>query len=371
MVSVRVQRLAGETSVSYTVVGEDALPVAPIEAYLVHLVARGKSPATVKAYAQDLKDLFVWLGQRGQDFAEVELEDLAQFVAWLRRPVELRQPGVFVLPGSPSALDAATLLRKRAALAGFYRFHAVRGSAKAVLGGATPGARHATGDYLPVLAHTMRGPVEHSPLRLPAGGRKRPRELSDDEVTLLQDACLRLRDRFLVTLLYESGLRIGEALGLRHADLDPAEEAVHVVPREDNPNLARVKEMKARSVPVRGYLFQRYADYLDVEFGELDSDFVFVNLWRGHRGAAMTYSAVADLELRLRKRTGVDDLTWHALRHTYATRLLRSGTPIEVVAELLGHESTETTKSIYSHLTLGDYRRILTESGVLDGGPVA
>ncbi|WP_346005032.1 site-specific integrase, partial [Saccharothrix syringae] len=75
-VAVRVQRLAGEMSVSYTVVGEDALPVAPIEAYLVHLVAAGKAPATVKAYAQDLKDLFVWLGQRGQDFAEVELEDL-------------------------------------------------------------------------------------------------------------------------------------------------------------------------------------------------------------------------------------------------------------------------------------------------------
>jgi site-specific recombinase XerD len=362
--------LAGETSVSYTVIGGDSLPVPAIEAFLVHLVAKGKSPATVKAYAHDLRDLFEWLGQRGQDFADVELEDLAVFVDWLRRPAGLRRPGVFVLPGSPSALEGSTLVRKRAALAEFYRFHAVRGSARPVLGGMTPGTRRATGDYVPMLAHAMSGPVERSPLRIHTRS-KRPRTLTDDEVSQLQDACRRLRDRFLVTLLYESGLRISEALGLRHADLDPAACAVHVVAREDNPNQARVKGMKDRAVPVRDYLFNRYGDYLDGEYGDLDSDFVFVNLWRGQRGAAMTYSAAEDLGDRLRRATGIADSTWHALRHSYATRLLRSGVPIEVVAELLGHASTQTTKSTYAHLGLADYRRVLAEHGVLDGDPAA
>jgi site-specific recombinase XerD len=248
--------------VSYTVIDAEALPVPPIEAFLVHLVARGRSPATVKAYAHDLKDFFEWLGQRGLDFAQVELEDLTSFMDWLRRPVELRQPDVFLLPGTPSALDNASLLRNRAALAEFYRFHAVRGSAPPVLGGITSGTRRATGDFIPMLAHTMSGPVERSPLRIVAG-RKRPKDLTDDDVSLLQDACLRLRDRFLVTLIYESGLRISEALGLRHSDLDPAANAVPVVARDDNPNHARVKGMKDRSVPVRDYLFLRYADYLD------------------------------------------------------------------------------------------------------------
>jgi integrase len=106
--------------------------------------------------------------------------------------------------------------------------------------------------------------------------------------------------------------------------------------------------MKDRAVPVRDYLFNRYSDYLDAEYGDLDSDFVFVNLWRGQRGAAMTYSAVEDLGDRLRRATGIADSTWHALRHSYATRLLRSGVPIEVVAELLGHASPQTTKSAYA-----------------------
>lgn len=116
---------------------------------------------------------------------------------WLRWPVELRQPDVFLLPGAPSALDNASLLRKRAALAEFYRFHAARGSAQPVLGGMTSGTRRATGDFIPMLAHTMSGPVERSPLRIVAG-RKRPKDLTDDQVSSLQDACLRLRDRFLV-----------------------------------------------------------------------------------------------------------------------------------------------------------------------------
>ncbi|MBT2233473.1 tyrosine-type recombinase/integrase [Nonomuraea sp. NEAU-A123] len=119
--------------------------------------------------------------------------------------------------------------------------------------------------------------------------------------------------------------------------------------------------MKDRAVPVRDYLFNRYAEY-----GDLDSDFVFVNLWRGQRGAAMTYSAVEALGDRLRRATGIADSTWHALRHSYATRLLRSGVPIEVVAELLGHASPQTTKSTYAHLDLADYRRVLAEHGVLD-----
>jgi site-specific recombinase XerD len=125
--------------------------------------------------------------------------------------------------------------------------------------------------------------------------------------------------------------------------------------------------MKDRSIPVRDYLLLRYADYLDGEYGVLDNDFVFVNLWRGQRGAAMTYSAVDDLGDRLRRATGITGVIWHALRHTFATRLLRSGVPIEAVAQLLGHASTQTTKTTYAHLTLADYRHVLEQYGVLDG----
>ena len=106
---------------SYTVVGTDALPVWPAEEFLTHLMARGSSPNTVEGYAYDLWDFFEWLAQRGWDFRALSLEQLSEFFVWLRRPWQVRRAGVYMLPGTPPAVEQSTLLRKRSALASFYR----------------------------------------------------------------------------------------------------------------------------------------------------------------------------------------------------------------------------------------------------------
>lgn len=106
---------------------------------------------------------------------------------------------------------------------------------------------------------------------------------------------------FLLSLLFESGPRIGEALGMRHEDLSIAKGQIRIEPRE-NDNGARVKHWKPRTVPVNSELFTIYAGYMDLEYGAIDSDHVFVNLVRGQRGLPLTYSTVRDLVLRLRHR---------------------------------------------------------------------
>ena len=98
------------------------------------------------------------------------------------------------------------------------------------------------------------------------------------------------------------------------------------------------------------------------EYSDLDSDYVFVNLFAAPRGQAWAYPAVYDLVLRLRKRTGID-FDPHWLRHGAATRMLRDGVPIEVVSTLLGHGSVTTTMSIYGHLTVEDARGALQAAG--------
>ena len=112
-----------------------------------------------------------------------------------------------------------------------------------------------------------------------------------------------------------------------------------------------------------------YADYLHGEYGDLDSDYVFVALWAGQHRQPLTYAAVYDLVLRLRRRTGIDfDPHWY--RHAYATRLLRGGASIEVVSALLGHSSIATTMDVYGHLTAEDARRALEAAGFLTGREV-
>jgi site-specific recombinase XerD len=333
---------------SYTVVGADGLPVEAVEEFLAYLAATGASPHTVQGYAYDLKDFLIWLDQVGLEFRGVSLEQLAQFFDWLRRPKSARAAGVFVLPGAGQGLENSTLQRKRAALASFYRFHARRDDSVPALLGDLLG-RQPTGDYTPMLVHIHRGgPIECSPIRIHAH-RKPPKTLTDDEVRQLMGACNRRRDQFLIALLDESGLRISEALGLRHCDLNLRKGEVHVVPREGNVNGARVKGMKGRIVPVRGELFDRYATYMETEYGALDCDYVFANLFRAPIGSPMTRANVNELVERLQERTGLAHFSPHACRHTYATRLLRAEVPIEVVAELLGHASPQTTAEIYSN----------------------
>jgi integrase/recombinase XerD len=199
--------------------------------------------------------------------------------------------------------------------------------------------------------------------------KKLPRVLAAAEVQAVLDACVRLRDRFLFAVLYDTGMRVGEALGLRHDDIDAAACEVTVVAR-DNDNGARSKSRGQRMVPVSAGLVRLYADYLHGEYGDLDSDYVFVNLFAEPRGQALSYPAAYDLVKRLRKRTGVDfDPHWY--RHTYATRLLRDGVPLEVVSTLLGHAGVTTTQTVYGHLTVEDARRALAAAGWFVGTEVA
>ena len=104
---------------------------------------------------------------------------------------------------------------------------------------------------------------------------------------------------------------------------------------------------------------------MHAEYGDTDSDYVFVNLFAGRAGAAMTYPAVHQMIGRIAARTGVS-FTAHMLRHTHATELIRSGVPIEIVARLLTHRSSTTTSQTYIHLDAVDVREALTRAGVWD-----
>jgi integrase len=175
-------------------------------------------------------------------------------------------------------------------------------------------------------------------------------------------ACDRLRDRFLLSVLRGCGLRIGEALGLRHEDLDARRGVIAVRPRE-NVNRARAKTW-SREVPADAGLIRMYSDYLHEEYGQLDCDYVFVNLWAQPVGEPMSYPSVDRLVRRLRERTGIW-FTPHHFRHSYATDLLRRGVAAEVVQRLLGHASISTTVDTYSHISIEDARRALVAAGVL------
>jgi integrase/recombinase XerD len=133
--SMRVQRvlMPGSRFESWTVLGDDHVPVDPVERFLSYLSSIERSPNTVKAYAHDLKDWFTFLAGQDRDWRTATLEDVAGFVAWLRLPPEGRDGRVQVLPSVAHQCAASSVNRKLAALTSFCEFHARHGVALAGL----------------------------------------------------------------------------------------------------------------------------------------------------------------------------------------------------------------------------------------------
>jgi integrase len=356
----------GSGTRSWTLLGDDDVPVVPVDRFLAYLTGIGRSPNTVRAYAFDLKDYWEFISFRSLDWREARLEDIGEFAAWLQLPRAGRLGEVAVLPSVTAEVAASTVNRKLAAVSAFYAHQARNGAGVGdLLAAWRAGGR---GGWKPFLHHVgkdkpYRGRV--IALKVP---KKLPRILAASEMQAILDACTRLRDRFFFAVLHETGCRAGEVLGLRHEDIAAAEREISIVARE-NANGARAKS-GGRTVPVGPELIRLYADYLHEEYGGIDSSYVFVNIWAEPKGHAWSYQAAYDLVLRLRARTGIA-FDPHWCRHSAATRWLRDGVPIEVVSTLLGHSSVAVTSSVYGHLTAEDARAALEKAGWLTGREVS
>ena len=189
----------------------------------------------------------------------------------------------------------------------------------------------------------------------PRQQKKQPRFLNIDEVFALMDVPeasdpAGIRDRAALELLYSSGLRVGELVGLNLEDLDAKQGLVRVLG----------KGSKERLVPVGSRALQALNDYLAVrlELGGPQKTEKNPALFLGLRGGRLNdryfrrrfdgYIKILSLE------TG---LSPHSLRHTFATHMLEAGADIRSIQELLGHASLSTTQ-IYTHLNLDNLMKV-------------
>lgn len=179
----------------------------------------------------------------------------------------------------------------------------------------------------------------------PRIGRKLPHSLSETDVDALLGAPdtatpLGLRDRTMLELLYATGLRVSELVGMRSGDLNLVQGVVRIVGKGN----------KERLVPVGEIALEWLARYYehgraDILQGQL-TDAVFPTA----RGGAMTRQSFWQIIKKHGLRAGIRaDLSPHTLRHAFATHLLNHGADLRVVQMLLGHADISTTQ-IYTHL---------------------
>ncbi len=327
-----------------------------VDEYLAWLTDCERSPNTVEAYAHDLRAFWTFLAEHGLEWDQVGVGELAEFAAWARRPAA----NVVVLAEEAARLSARSVNRMLSGVVGFYEFQARRGSTLAQ--DLVVGTRSGRGGYKPFLHGIARSRPRGRAVRLPER-QALPRTLSLEQVAAVIDCQERLRDRFLVALLASTGMRIGQALGLRHEDVVAWERRIVIRAREGSPRRARSKGGSEGGVPVPAELMRLWSDYMHEEYGDLDCDFVFVNLWGGRVGGPLTYSNVDRIVERTQQKVGFH-FTVHRLRHTYATLAYRDGVQLEVIGALLTHRSPSSTL-VYTHPTAEDLRAVLAERGVL------
>ena len=329
------------------------LPVEPIQRYLNYCRRRQLAANTVNTYACRLVDFWHWLEYKVLDWQDVGLNELADFVNWylLGGDIELISESVreTVAKRSSRTVNLAVT-----AIQGMYEFHVVEGRISEKQFTKLAYGWGKRGDFL-------RGIVKSTPEKRKRIKVKEPKVfpgcLTDEQVAQLADACYTYRDRLIVMLFRETGIRRGELLGLHLADVQDFDSRgrIRIVRRDDNPNGAKAKGHD-REIPIlhnREAIQETFQAYLLEEYPpeaeEKEHGMLFVNLDGRFKGKPMTSARLNNLFYQLKDRTQIEAHP-HLFRHTFATRMLKEGHKDHDVQQLLGHKSIATTKDIYSHV---------------------
>ena len=350
----------------WTVLDEDLQVVGVADEYLRHLrFGRDTAESTTKAYAHSIALFLRWCTRSGRSW-QAGVEGFALFMTWLARARPSIDGAASVVVAGPGAAAVRCPSRINGVLTAVRGMvvHAVA-TGHGAAGLVSMLYEVADDRYLPAEA---RGEDGRMVWRMRARHRLREPETtidraSDEQIVALLRACRSARDRLIVLLMARAGLRRGEVCGLRRSDVhllvdsrrlgcDVARAHLHVVRREDNPNQAWAKSRRQRVVPLDFLVVQAFDVY---EFERMrvadavDSDFVFVNLFRGKLGAPMRPDAIGEMMAAASRRAGLDvAVRPHQLRHAFGSNAVDAGAGIDVVADLLGHVSVASSQ-VYLH----------------------
>lgn len=262
---------------------------------------RGLSRHTLESYGRDLRQFGAWLADNGRALNRCDRADLYQYLA----------------DRHARGIGARSVARQLSALKSFFRWM------------------------------KREGRIGEDPtlnVARPKAGRPLPKTLSEADVEALMaapdlDDTVGLRDRAMLEVLYASGLRVSELVGLRVDQINARQGVVRVIGKGDKERLVPLGEEAL-------YWLQRYLRDARPALLGMDREVLFPS----RRGTLMTRQTFWYRIKQLAVRAGVNkSLSPHTLRHAFATHLLNHGADLRVVQLLLGHSDLSTTQ-IYTHV---------------------
>lgn len=268
--------------------------------FLTYLqVEKGLARLSLESYRRDLDRLQAWANKNGKQISELTRADLRKWIASLSR----------------EGLAPASIARAVSATRGFFKFLMLDG-------------------------HIKTHPAED--LDTPQRFSYLPKFLTEDEINRLlaaPDVSTEegIRDRAVLEIMYATGLRVSELVGLKQADVDLLAGLV----------VCHGKGNKERRVPLGKSAIHWLQQYASVKkgYGQQTAPNVFL-----HRGRPFTRQIAWSMIKRHAEKAGIKNVSPHTLRHSFATHLLQHGADSRSVQALLGHSDISTTQ-IYTHIT--------------------
>lgn len=271
-----------------------------LKEFLTYLqVEKGLARLSLESYRRDLDRLQTWANKNGKLISDLTRADLRKWIASLSR----------------EGLAPTSIARAVSATRGFFKFLMLDG-------------------------HIKTHPAED--LDTPQRFSYLPKFLTEDEINRLlavPDVSTEegIRDRAVLEIMYATGLRVSELVGLKQADVDLLAGLV----------VCHGKGNKERRVPLGKSAIHWLQQYAAVKkgYGKQTAPNVFL-----HRGRPFTRQIAWSMIKRHAEKAGIKNVSPHTLRHSFATHLLQHGADSRSVQALLGHSDISTTQ-IYTHIT--------------------
>jgi len=336
----------------YYLAGDNGIPIESVLKFIKFKDNTNYAKNTLRMYCEHLKLFFEYLEQREIDFQEITIDDLARFVNWLQNPYQ----SLKILPKDKTETPrcATTVNIIVNTVLSFYDYalrheeysNNISERVKKFL--SVPN-RNFKG-FLYGIAYQNKKIKSHVlKLRVPI---KRCKTLKKEEIEKLLSLCNNYRDKFLIILLYETGVRIGEGLSLWLEDFDITEKTIDVKDRGTLENNAEIKTVTSpRKIDISQNLVDMFMEYVSIYHTEkVVTNHVFIKIKGKNKCKAMNYIDVDNLFRALKSKSGIH-VTAHMYRHTSLTLLKKAGWEPELLRLRSGHKNIYTVLNTYVHPT--------------------
>lgn len=344
---MKVQPIITAVGERYIVLDDEYNPVEVINRYLKYLDNIGKSPNTQKSYAYDLLIYYSFLIKKKRtvlgifnDGNKGPIDVLSEFVMWLQYPDY--QSGVIHIDGETSKRSNVTVNRIMNSVLEMYRYLAANKEVEELDVYREKFRTRNVKSFISELLH-RKTKIQSSIFKKPVPA-KMVAAVTREQYWKLYDLCTTRRDKIIIALMYEGGLRLGETLGIHLEDLGHIEDnEIKIVARENNENGARVKNMAEGSIGVPDYVVGLLLDYISEDLEYCATDYLFINMQGNNAGKPLKAWAVQKMLARLSKKAGIY-VHAHMFRHGFAQEKLDVGWDLYKVQACLRHRNPTSTE---------------------------